>query len=160
MTLSVLAITLTSSAYSGGARGIKAEFHASSELFSLGVSLFVLGFAVGPALWAPLSELYGRRIWFVLTHGVVVAFVSASAGCHSMTSLLIFRFLSGMFGASPLTNSGGVIADLFPPSHRGLAMSIFSAAPFLVGSYFYVYNLSTYPGDPKRLMHHYCRVLF
>lgn len=131
VTLSVLAITLTSSAYSGSASVLLVEFDTSRELISLGVSLFVLGFAIGPACWAPLSELYGRRILFIATHAVVVAFVAASAGANSMASLLVFRFLAGTFGASPMTNSGGVIADLFPPSKRGIALSIFAAAPFM-----------------------------
>ncbi|KAF4625817.1 hypothetical protein G7Y89_g12347 [Cudoniella acicularis] len=130
-TLSVFAITLTSSAYTGSAEKIIAEFDVSSEVFALGISLFVLGFALGPALWAPLSELYGRQILFIITHAFLVAFVAASAGCKSMASLLVFRFLTGTFGASPLTNSGGLIADLFPPAQRGLAMSIFAAAPFM-----------------------------
>jgi multidrug resistance protein len=131
VTLSVFAITLTSSAYSGSSEGIILEFNCSTEVYALGISLFVLGFAVGPALWAPLSELYGRRILFITTHGFVVAFVAASARTDSIACLLIFRFLAGMFGASPLTNSGGVIADLFPPAQRGLGMTIFSAAPFM-----------------------------
>lgn len=140
MSLSVLAITLTSSAYSGSARPLVAEFNVSNEIYALGVSLFVLGFAIGPAFWAPLSELYGRRIWFILTHGAVVAFVAAAAGSNSMASLLVFRFLGGMFGASPLTNSGGVIADLFPASQRGLAISLFGTAPFMVSYLFLNYG--------------------
>jgi MFS family permease len=131
VTMSVFAVTLTSSAYSGSAEQIIEEFHTSSEVFALGISLYVLGFAIGPALWAPLSELYGRRILFIITHSLVVAFVGGSAGCRSMASLLVFRFLSGTFGSSPLTNSGGVIADLFPPEQRGLAMSVFATAPFM-----------------------------
>ncbi|CAN8104992.1 unnamed protein product [Discula destructiva] len=131
VTTSVLAVTLTSSAYSGSAGPLLIEFNTSKELISLGVSLFVLGFAVGPACWAPLSELYGRRVLFLISHGFVVAFVAASAGANSMATLLVFRFLSGTFGASPMTNSGGVIADLFPPAQRGVALSIFAAAPFM-----------------------------
>ncbi|AEO61428.1 hypothetical protein MYCTH_2311571 [Thermothelomyces thermophilus ATCC 42464] len=91
-----------------------AEFGSGPEVAALGVSLFVLGFAIGPALWAPLSELYVRKILFVITHGVVVAFVAATAGCNSTASLLVFRSLAGTFGASTMTNSGGVVADLFP----------------------------------------------
>ncbi|KAL6692411.1 MFS general substrate transporter [Trichoderma pleuroticola] len=131
VTASVFAITLTSSAYSGSANEILKQFHCSSELFALGISLYVLGFAIGPALWAPLSELYGRRILFITTHTCVVAVVAASAGSRSITQLLVFRFLTGMFGASPLTNSGGVIADMFPAAQRGLAMIFFCAAPFM-----------------------------
>ena len=109
VTLAVFAITLTSSAYSGSAEQIIKEFDTSDELFALGISLFVLGFAIGPALWAPLSELYGRQILFVSTLACITAFVGASAGCKNMASLLVLRFLAGMFGASTLTNSGGVI---------------------------------------------------
>ena len=130
-TCSVFAVTLTSSAYSASADQIIVEFNTNSELFAAGIALFVLGFAVGPALWAPLSELYGRQILFIVTHGFMVAFVGASAGCKNMASLLVFRFLTGTFGASPLTNVGGVIADLFPISQRGLAISIFATAPFM-----------------------------
>lgn len=130
-TLSIFAITLTSSAYTGSFSEITTEFSSSDELFSLGISLFVLGFALGPALWAPLSELYGRRILWIITHAFVAAFVAASAGCKSMTQLLVFRFLAGMFGAAPLTNSGGLVADLFPPAQRGIAMSVFATAPFM-----------------------------
>jgi MFS family permease len=130
-TLSVFAITLTSSAYSSSTKEIKAEFNVSGEVFAVGIALFVLGFAVGPALWAPLSELYGRQVLFITTHAIMVAFVTASAGCKSMASLLVFRFLAGTFGASPLTNSGGLIADLFPQAERGVAISIFASAPFM-----------------------------
>ena len=131
VTVSVFAVTLTSSAYSGSANEVLEEFRCSTELFSLGISLYVLGFAIGPALWAPLSELYGRKVLFVTTHACMVAFVGASAGSSSMAALLVFRFLTGMFGASPLTNSGGVIADMFPTAQRGLAMIFFCAAPFM-----------------------------
>ncbi|KAL7898793.1 major facilitator superfamily domain-containing protein [Trichoderma sp. SZMC 28014] len=131
VSVSVFAVTLTSSAYSGSANEILKEFNCSSELFALGISLYVLGFAIGPALWAPLSELYGRKILFVTTHTCMVAFVAGSAGANSIATLLVLRFLTGMFGASPLTNAGGVIADLFPASQRGLAMIFFCSAPFM-----------------------------
>lgn len=131
VTMSVFAITLTSSAYSGSAKQVSDYFNIIDEVYNLGTSLFVLGFAIGLALWAPLSELFGRRILFIITHACMVAFVAAAAGCKNISSLLLFRFLSGTFGASPLTNSGGVIADLFPPTQRGIAMALFSAVPFM-----------------------------
>ena len=131
VTWSVFAVTLTSSAYSASAQELMADLNTSSELFAAGIAFFVLGFAVGPALWAPLSELYGRQMLFIVTHGFMVAFAAASAGCKNMASLLVFRFLTGTFGASPLTNAGGVIADLFSVSQRGLAFSIFATAPFM-----------------------------
>ena len=107
------------------------EFSVSQEVVTLGVSLFVLGFALGPLLWAPFSELYGRQIVFLGTYTAFMAFNAGVAGADSIYSLLILRFFAAAFGSSPLTNAGGVIADIFTANERGLAMSIFSAAPFM-----------------------------
>lgn len=44
--IATLAVALVSSAYTGGVQEIEVEFHIGSEVATLGVSLFVLGFAV------------------------------------------------------------------------------------------------------------------
>ena len=62
-----MAVALTTSAYTAPAKELKSDFGMSQEVFELGLSLFVLGFAVGPIFWGPLSELYGRQIVFVGT---------------------------------------------------------------------------------------------
>ncbi|KAF4630726.1 hypothetical protein G7Y89_g7413 [Cudoniella acicularis] len=119
-TVSVFAVTLTSSAYAGSGDEIIQEFNISSEVFIVGVSLFVLG-----------SELYGRQILWVISHVAMVAFIGGSAGSQNITTLLVLRFFGGTFSGSPLVNSGGAIADLFPPAQRGLAMTLYCVAPFL-----------------------------
>jgi hypothetical protein len=48
--VATLAIAFVSSAYSGGAEEIMLEFGCSREVYTLGLSLFVLGFAIGPLL--------------------------------------------------------------------------------------------------------------
>lgn len=82
-------------------------------------------------LWAPLSELYGRQILFFTTYGALTAFNAGAAGAQNIQILVILRFFAGAFGSSALTNAGGVVADMFPASQRGLAMSVFAAAPFM-----------------------------
>ena len=129
--VATLAVAFVSSAYSGGADSVIKEFQTSQEIFTLGLSLFVLGFAIGPLLWAPLSELFGRQLLFVTTYGALTAFNAGAAGVRSISGLIILRFFAGAFGSSPLTNAGGVIADMFPARERGLAMSLFAAAPFM-----------------------------
>ncbi|BCR98737.1 uncharacterized protein AKAW2_40420S [Aspergillus luchuensis] len=54
VTSSVFAVTFASSAYSDSSDEIIKDFNISTEVFSVGISLFILGFAVGPAVWAPL----------------------------------------------------------------------------------------------------------
>jgi multidrug resistance protein len=114
-----------------GIQQIMLEFNSVQEVVTLGVSLFVLGFALGPLLWAPFSELYGRQVVFFGTFMAFTCFNAGAAGSQNMWTLLILRFFGGAFGSSPLTNAGGVVADLFAAKERGLAMSIFSVAPFM-----------------------------
>ena len=129
--IATLAVAFVSSAYSGGARQIIVEFGCSQEIFTLGISLFVLGFAIGPLIWAPMSELFGRQVLYVGTYGALTAFNAGAAGAKNIETLIILRFFAGAFGSSPLTNAGGVIADMFPARERGLAVTLFAAAPFM-----------------------------
>lgn len=46
--------------------------------------------------------------------------------------MLAFRFLAGLGGAAPQSVGGGIVGDLWSPSERGIAMSVYSLAP-LVG---------------------------
>ncbi|KAF2706622.1 MFS general substrate transporter [Pleomassaria siparia CBS 279.74] len=131
MALATLTVSFCSSAFSGGIQQIIVQFHASQEVVTLGISLFVLGFALGPLLWAPFSELYGRQVVFFGTFAAFVAFNAGAAGSQNIYTLLILRFFGGAFGSSPLTNAGGVVADLFAAKERGLAISVFSIAPFM-----------------------------
>ena len=57
-----LAATFASSIFSPSAQKVGEEFHVGREVVTLGTSLFVLGYAVGPMVFAPISELYGRRL--------------------------------------------------------------------------------------------------
>ncbi|KAI2636308.1 polyamine transporter 1 [Hypomontagnella submonticulosa] len=129
--IAVLAVTFVSTAYSGGIGAIIEDFKCSEEIAILGISLFVLGFAIGPLVWAPLSETYGRQILFFFTYVSLTAFNAGAAGSQNIWTLIILRFFAGTFGSSPLTNSGGVIADMFTARDRGLATALFATAPFL-----------------------------
>ena len=45
-----LAVSFVSSAFSGGADEVIKYFRISEEIFTLGISLFVLGFAIGESI--------------------------------------------------------------------------------------------------------------
>ncbi|GKZ86077.1 hypothetical protein AnigIFM56816_000928 [Aspergillus niger] len=124
-----LTVALVSSAYSGSISQVVIEFQCEEEVAILGISLFVLGFAFGPLLWAPMSEVFGRRNVFSVTFALLTAFNAGAAGSKNIQTLVILRFLAGFFGSSPFGNAGGTIADLFPAAKRGIAISLFAAAP-------------------------------
>ena len=90
------------------------------------VSVYILGFAAGPLVIAPLSELYGR---VVVYHVCNVGFTVFAAGCAlapDMNTLIVFRFLNGLFGSCPATIGGGSIADMVPQERRAAVVSAYS----------------------------------
>lgn len=75
--------------------------------------------------------MYGRRVIFFMTFLALTCFNAGTAAAQNIETVIVLRFLGGTFGASPFTNAGGVIADIFNTRDRGFAMSIFAAAPFM-----------------------------
>ena len=57
-----LVSAFASSIFSTATKVVAAQYHVSTEVGLLGLSFYVLGFALGPLFWAPLSELRGRRL--------------------------------------------------------------------------------------------------
>lgn len=129
--MSFFAVTFSSSVYASGIPQVMQHFHVSEEVAILGLSFYVLGFAIGPILWAPMSEVYGRKLTFMLSYTVYVAFSVAAPCANNITALLLLRFLASAFGSSAQTNPGGMIADMFRKEERGPVMAVFAASPFL-----------------------------
>lgn len=127
--LSTFAVTFASSVYASGILDITQHFEVSREVATLGLSLYVLGFALGPLIWAPLSELYGRKSVFMISYTVYIAFSVAAACAPTITALLILRFFASAFGSSSMANAS--IGDMFSKGERGLVTGLFVTAPFL-----------------------------
>ncbi|KAH0278924.1 MFS general substrate transporter, partial [Aureobasidium melanogenum] len=127
-------VTLTaafgSSIFSSATGAVALEYGVSREVGILGISLYVLGFATGPILWAPMSELYGRRIPLLLASFGFSIFSIAVAVGKDLQTILICRFFGGFMGACPLTVVGAVFADMFNNAQRGVAVTVFSIAVF------------------------------
>lgn len=85
-------------------------------------------YMVSSAIFMPLTGYFtdrlGRRTYLVLC---ICGFTLVSALCGASTSLseiVIFRLLQGMFGAGLVPLSQAVMTDIFPPDERGKAMAI------------------------------------
>ncbi|GME43665.1 Major facilitator superfamily [Neofusicoccum parvum] len=127
--IQVLSVTFASSAYSGALHKVIEHFSVTTVVATLGMSTFVLGFALGPLVWAPLSELYGRRPIFLLSFAGMTAFNVGLIFSPNFAALAALRFLAGALGSSVMASSGGVIADVHAQRDRGVAMALFALAP-------------------------------
>ncbi|KAL5612607.1 hypothetical protein BROUX41_004298 [Berkeleyomyces rouxiae] len=137
-------VAFSSSVITPGISGVMERFDVSREVALLTITVFVVGFGVGPMVFAPLSEIYGRRIVYAITLFVAVIFIIPCAVATNITTLIVCRAIDGIAFSAPMTLVGGTLADMWKNEERAVPMAAFSAAPFLgpaigplVGGYLY-----------------------
>lgn len=82
-------------------------------------------------MWAPFSELYGRKPPLIIAALGFAIFSIAVAVAKDLQTIMISRFFAGLFGSSPLAIVAAVFADMFDNRLRGLAVAVFSATVFM-----------------------------
>ncbi|KAI1858061.1 uncharacterized protein JN550_012883 [Neoarthrinium moseri] len=118
-------VTFCSSVHTAAIAGVAASYQCSKTVATLGVTTFLLGFATGPLLFAPLSEVWGRSLVFRITFLLFFCFNIGCATAPNISALLVLRFLAGFFGSPTVTNSGGSLADIWPQSQRSVPFALF-----------------------------------
>lgn len=103
----------------------------NAELKSFVISVYIIGFCVGPLVLSPLSELYGRSPVMHSSNIFFLIFTIACAVSTNVEMFIVFRLFMGLAGCPPLTLGGGTIADLMPQEKRGKALSIWTMGPLL-----------------------------
>jgi MFS transporter, DHA1 family, multidrug resistance protein len=124
-------VTFCSSVWSSTFPVTAEEFHTTTTVLILGVSLYVLGFAVGPLAWGPASEVWGRKIPIFTGYSIFALLQIPISLVHSLPALLVLRFLAGAFGAAPLSLVSATYADFWGPVARGNASAIYSVVCFV-----------------------------
>jgi len=104
--------------------------HDSAEE-QLVLSIFILGYAIGPLFLGPMSELYGRVRVLQCANAFYFVWNLACGFAQNKGQLMAFRFLSGLGGSAPLAIGGGLLSDCWKAEERGKAISIYSLAPLL-----------------------------
>ncbi|KAJ6129062.1 Major facilitator superfamily domain general substrate transporter [Penicillium capsulatum] len=94
-------ITFASSVFASATQVTAREYHVSTEVTVLGTSLVIFGFAIPVAV------------------------------AQNMQTILVSRFMVGVFGCSPLACMGGAMADIWNPLDRAVAIAMFAASTFL-----------------------------
>ena len=126
--LVTMSATWASSSYSAGTVQVAHEFGVGTQVATLGTTLFLFGFGLGPLLWAPLSEVFGRRVAVMVPMFVAICFSFGSATAKDFQTLMLTRFFGAFFASAPVTNTGGVLGDLFTADKRGIALAGYAMA--------------------------------
>ncbi|KAK3046918.1 hypothetical protein LTR09_011669 [Extremus antarcticus] len=110
---------------------LQKDFNQPFATVSIAMTVFLLGFTVGPLFLGPMSELFGRKIVLQLSNLFYLVFNLACGFSTTIPELIAFRFLSGLGGSAPLGIGGGVLGDIWLPQERGRAMALYSLMPLL-----------------------------
>ncbi|PYI33265.1 polyamine transporter 3 [Aspergillus indologenus CBS 114.80] len=95
------------------------------------LSIFLLGFACGPLVASPLSEIYGRVRVVQSWNFMYIVFNAACGGARTKEAIIVLRFVAGLCGSATLGIGGGTLSDLFYAKDRGKAVAIYSWSPIL-----------------------------
>lgn len=126
-----LCVSLGSSLYVAGVPDLMLKFGVSQELCLSGLTFYLIGLAVGPAIAAPLSEVIGRRWIYFFSLPISMLLTMGVGLSKNIHSILILRFFCGLFASPAMAVAGGSISDIWDFLDIALAMSLFCLAPFL-----------------------------
>lgn len=120
--LTTMGTTWSTAIYAPAVDPIASQFHVGTEVSLLGVTFLMLGLGLGPMIFAPLSEVYGRKPAVLIPYFLAGVFSIGTATAKDVQTILITRFFAGLFGSAPVTNTGGVLGDVWAPEQRGNAL--------------------------------------
>lgn len=97
------------------------------NLYAWVFTAYMLTSTTSVPIMGKLSDLYGRKPFYI---GGIIVFMLGSAlsgAAQTMTQLIIFRGLQGLGAGTMMSNSMAIVGDLFPPAERGKWQGVMGA---------------------------------
>jgi multidrug resistance protein len=129
--LTGMLIVVNSAMGSSVASGISSEMTdyfgiTSKSQLVLPTSIYIVGYVLGPLVFSPLSETFGRKIVMISTFVVYTAFTLGCALAPTWAGLIVMRLLAGIGASTPNSVVGGIYADIFStPRERGRVIALY-----------------------------------
>jgi DHA1 family multidrug resistance protein-like MFS transporter len=125
-----MAVYMGSSIYAPSEEGVMAEFGVNVQLASMGLSMYVLAYGLGPLLFSPLSEIpaIGRNPPYMVTYALFVILTVPAALVQNFPGLIVLRFLQGFLGSPCLATGGATLQDMFSIIKLPYVLSLWALA--------------------------------
>ncbi|KAJ4380443.1 GTPase-activating protein [Didymella sp. IMI 355093] len=119
-------VYIGSAIYTPGLMDVMAGFGVAQVPATLGLTLYVAGYGLGPIIWSPMSEIpqIGRLWVYIGTLFIFCCFQLPLIYSVNFGMLLAFRFLTGFFGSPALATGGATIADMYRPQKQAYGLAV------------------------------------
>lgn len=110
-----MGVYMGSAIYSPSIAGVMERFGVEIGAASLGLSMYVLAYGIGPLLFSPLSEIpiIGRNPPYIVSYAIFVILLVPTALVENFAGLIVLRFLQGFFGSPCLATGGATLQDVY-----------------------------------------------
>ncbi|EME88944.1 uncharacterized protein MYCFIDRAFT_27353, partial [Pseudocercospora fijiensis CIRAD86] len=122
--LLVFCIAFASTADVSASQMTATHFHTSAKVLVLDRALYMVGIAIGPVVWTPMSDRYGRRAPMHVGFITFLFLQIPVAVAQNLAAVCICRLLAGFFGCSVLVTVPAAMWDIWEPSRRSMAMCL------------------------------------
>ncbi|KAL6706700.1 hypothetical protein ACN47E_005242 [Coniothyrium glycines] len=125
-----MGVYMGSAIYSPSIPGVMARFGVEIGAASLGLSMYVLAYGIGPLLFSPLSEIpvIGRNPPYIISYAIFVILLVPTALVDNFAGLIVLRFLQGFFGSPCLATGGATLQDIYSLIKLPYALSLWAFA--------------------------------
>ena len=97
------------------AEAVMQKYSVSVYVAELGLSMYVVGYGIGPMFFSPISEIpfIGRNPPYLISFILFFIVSIIMAVIDNFPALILLRFLQGLFGSPILASGGASIEDIY-----------------------------------------------
>ncbi|KZP04827.1 MFS general substrate transporter [Athelia psychrophila] len=128
ISLLTFSVYVGSAIYTSSIPSLMADFGISQTRATLGLTLYVLAYGIGPMFLAPLQDMahIGRNPIYIGGLAAFLLFNTAIVEAKNSSTVLAFRFLTGFVGSPALATGGASMGDIFPPQAQPYVIGIWA----------------------------------
>lgn len=121
-------VYMASAIYTPGVEIIMAELGISRVKATLPLTMFVIGYGLGPMVLSPMSEnaIFGRTSIYIVTLFLFFILQIPISLVNDLAALSVLRFISGVFASPALATGGASMGDITNIPYMPVTIALWS----------------------------------